>query len=144
MRKTAFIVILSLITGVLFAQNIDDPQILTQLLNKLELTEKEIEKAVEIQREANNVKREMTLELNLIQAQLEKLLYPVEVDLKEVEALLRASLEFKLKAELAEIKRRVEWRKLLGEEKWERLLWMFMTRRRASQEAQEEKSRPQN
>jgi hypothetical protein len=42
--------------------------------------------------------------------------------MRQVEKLLRDSMEWKVKIELAEINKRVELRKILGEEKWKKLV----------------------
>ena len=42
--------------------------------------------------------------------------------MSQVERLLQSSVEWKLKSEMAEIRRRVEVRKMLGEQKWGQLL----------------------
>jgi len=49
--------------------------------------------------------------------------------MKEVERILKESLEWKLKSELAEIRRRVEIRKILGEARWEKFLRILASRR---------------
>jgi len=108
-----------------FAQRIDDPQI----LRELGLQEEEIIQIMKIQGETEKVKREAQIELNLYKAQLEKILFSPDVDLEEVEKVLRASMEWKLKSELAEIRRRVEIRKIMGEERWEKFLRVLKMRR---------------
>jgi len=108
-----------------FAQRIDNPQI----LRELGLKEEEIIQIMKIQGETEKVKREAQIELNLYKAQLEKILFSPDVDLEEVEKILRASMEWKLKSELAEIRRRVEIRKIMGEERWEKFLRVLKMRR---------------
>ena len=116
---------------VISAQPIDS----SEILEKLGLNDEEIERVMEIQRETERIIHESKIELNLLKAQLEKLLFNIEVDMKRVERLLRQSIEWKLKAELAEIKRRVELRKLFGEERWAKFLrararWNAKTRQK--------------
>lgn len=117
--------LLCMISAGAFAQRIDDPQI----LRELGLKEEEIIQIMKIQGETEKVKRESQIELNLYKAQLEKILFSPDVDLEEVEKILRASMEWKLKSELAEIRRRVEIRKILGEERWEKFLSTLKMRR---------------
>ncbi len=108
-------------------QRIDDPQ----MLEDLGLSESEIESIREIQDDAESVLRETRVELNLLKARLEKLLLDVNVDIQRVEELIRESVEWKIESELAEIRRRVEIRKIFGEERWEEFLRMLNRRRGA-------------
>jgi hypothetical protein len=108
-----------------FAQDFDNPQIFIEL----GLTNEELSMVMEIHDEARKQIREAQIELNLYKAQLEKLLFPPEINMKEVERILKESLEWKLKSELAEIRRRVEIRKVLGEARWEKLLRILASRR---------------
>ncbi len=117
--------LLCMIAAGAFAQRIDNPQI----LRELGLKEEEIIRIMKIQGETEKVKREAQIELNLYKAQLEKILFSPDVDLEEVEKILRASMEWKLKSELAEIGRRVEIRKIMGEERWEKILRVLKMRR---------------
>ncbi|HUV08609.1 MAG TPA: hypothetical protein VMX75_12815, partial [Spirochaetia bacterium] len=55
-------------------------------------------------------------------------------DMQEVERLLRQSLEWKMKAELAEIRRRVEIRKIFGEQRWEKFILALKHRRENREE----------
>ena len=119
MRPAVVAILLSIVPLLLLApQGVDSPE----ALKKLGLDDQEIERIKEIQAAADKTIAEVRVELNLLKARLEKLLFDVNVDMREVEKLLRASMEWKLKAELAEIKRRVELRKLFGEERWPRFL----------------------
>ena len=127
MRKICAISLLLVMGIVLSAQN--NQQVFNQALQRLGLSSEEIELAVQIEQDANRTKREAGLELNLLKAQLEKELFQTDVDMQQVEKLLRTSLEWKMKAELAEIARRVELRKLLGEDRWEKLLLALKNRR---------------
>ncbi|MBA7649179.1 hypothetical protein ES703_56973 [subsurface metagenome] len=117
--------LLCMIAAGAFTQGIDNPQI----LRELGLKEEEIIRIMKIQGETEKVKREAQIELNLYKAQLEKILFSPDVDLEEVEKILRASMEWKLKSELAEIGRRVEIRKIMGEERWEKFLRVLKMRR---------------
>ncbi len=119
MKTTAFAaILLLLIVGVASAQPIDN----SEILEKFGLNDREIEQVMAIQQETERTIQEARVELNLLKAQLEKLLFSIEVDMNQVEKLLRQSIEWKLKSELAEIRRRVELRKLFGEERWAKFL----------------------
>jgi hypothetical protein len=100
------------------AQAIDN----AEALKKFGLNEEEIERVMEIQNEMDRIIQETRIELNLLKAQLEKLLFDVNVDMQKVERILRESIEWKLKSELAEIKRRIEIRKIFGEQRWQKFL----------------------
>jgi hypothetical protein len=122
---------LLIVVSVASAQPIDSAEI----LGKFGLNDEEIERVMAIQRETERTIQEARVELNLLKAQLEKLLFDIEVDMNRVEKLLRQSIEWKLKSELAEIRRRVELRKLFGEERWANFLrararWNLQNRQR--------------
>ncbi len=119
MKKLALIAaFLLLVVCVTAAQPIDN----TEIFKKFGLNDEEIERVMATQMETERIIREARVELNLLKAQLEKLLFDIDVDMNSVERLLRQSIDWKLKSELAEIKRRVELRKLFGEERWAKFL----------------------
>ncbi len=109
---------LLLVVCVTAAQPIDN----TEILKKFGLDDEEIERVMAVQNATERIIQEARVELNLLKAQLEKLLFGIDVDMNRVEKLLRQSIDWKLKSELAEIKRRVEIRKLFGEERWSKFL----------------------
>jgi len=111
---TLMFAFLLLAAGAANSQMFDNPE----LHEKIALSESEIDRLNEISSKAQRVTREAQLELNLLKAQLEKLLFSPDVDMNEVEKILRTSLEWRLKGELAEIRERVELRKFLGEDRW--------------------------
>ncbi len=102
-------------------------------LQKLGLSEDEIRKVTDIEITSEQAKKEAQLELNILRAQLEKLLAGADPDMKQVEKLLRDSVEWKVKVELAEINKRVQIRKLIGEEKWRKLV-NFLEKRNAAKD----------
>jgi hypothetical protein len=57
--------------------------------------------------------------LNILGAQLERLLIEERIDLPAVERKLREAMEYKVQMELAEIKFRVDLKNSLGSAKWE-------------------------
>ena len=121
-----FAVVFILFVGISYAQMFNDPV----LLKKVGLRQNQIKKIMKIMEQTAKIKREAQIELNLRKAQLEKLLFPVNVDMNAVEKILKESLEWKYKAELAEIKARVEIRKIMGEEKWYNYLLELRNRRK--------------
>jgi hypothetical protein len=129
MRKIPVLALLLLTTVVVSAQRFDNPQI----YERLELSTRQIERIEEVQRREDRVVREAQAELNVYKAQLERLLIDVEVDLRQAEKILRDTMEWKLKSEMAEIRRRVEVRKIMGEENWEEFLRMMRALRSRSE-----------
>ena len=93
-----------------------------QIYQRLGLTQEQTAEIREIAGREEKVIREAQAELNVIRAQLEKLLLKPAPDMREVERLLQSSLEWKLRSEMAGIRRRVEIRALVGEDRWEDLL----------------------
>jgi hypothetical protein len=67
-------------------------------------------------------------------------LFEEQVNMREVERLLRQSLEWELKERMAQIRRQVELRQLLGDAKYARMT-QAEERRRQTQEEQERRSR---
>ena len=133
MKKIWFVsLLLWMIAAGAYAQGIDNPQI----LRKLDLTEEEITQIMKIQRGTQKVQIEAQIELNLYKAQLEKILFYPDVDMKEVEKILKASMEWKLRFELAKIRRRVEIRKIMGEERWEKFLRIWKMDKQKSRSTQ--------
>ncbi len=117
-KPTLIAAFLLLAVCVTAAQPIDN----TEILKRFGMNDEEIERVMAIQMDTERIIQEARVELNLLKAQLEKLLFDIDVDMNSVERLLRQSIDWKLKAELAEIKRRVELRKLFGEERWAKFL----------------------
>jgi len=97
----------------------------TEDLKELGLTDDEIAKLEEINSRYNKEKLQIYAELNLYKAKVEKELVAAEVNLAEVEKILKESLEWKLKAEMLEIRKRLEMRKLVGDEKWQKITVWF-------------------
>ena len=130
MKLLTVLFIMTILAGGLVAAQAPD---YTQLLKRLELSEEDTEWFLEFQTGIDNKKREAQIELNIVKAQLEKLLFPVDVDMREVEKLMRTSIEWRLQLELAEIRWRVEVRRKLGEETYTKLLRIIQTARLATQ-----------
>jgi hypothetical protein len=109
-----------------------------QVYDRLGLTEQQKNSIQDIVYREDRVIRESQAEININRAQLEKLLLGTDPDMAAVERLLRGTLDWKLKSEMAEIRRRVEIRKVLGEPKWEQLLRGWRARVRAQMQAPEQ------
>lgn len=61
-------------------------------------------------------------ELEIVKAQLNRLLISPDADMKEVERLLRQGLEWELKIRMAQIRRETETRRIVGDRKWADLI----------------------
>jgi hypothetical protein len=122
--------------GFSYGQDWDNPE----FLERLDLEEEELEQIREIFEQTEREMREARLELDVLRAQLRKMLFQEQVNMREVERMLRQSLEWELKERMAQIRRQVELRQLLGDTKYAQ-----MTRavefRRQKQEEQERRSR---
>jgi hypothetical protein len=101
-----------------------------QVWQKLGLTEEEIGRARAIYERTEKVIREAQVELDVLKAELRRLLYREQVEMSAVEKQLRASLEWEYRLRLAQITRQVELRRLLGDQKYIRLMEAVRERRR--------------
>ncbi len=128
MRK---IIIVVLLTGFLaaagFAQDFNNPQI----MEKLGLTQEQVTELTRIYEEAQKIIREAQLDIDIERAQLKKLLFQSNVDLRQVERRLKSILDLEYKLRLAEITREVKARKVIGDKAWARLTQMIRTRKEA-------------
>ncbi|WP_319560194.1 hypothetical protein [Marispirochaeta sp.] len=110
---TAFLIVI-VCAGVAAAQELQDEEI----LKRMNVPEATMEKLRELDRETMALVRTAGAEQKLLQARLERLLLERDPDMKQIEALLRESLELKLNVELKNIERIREMQRLLGEEQW--------------------------
>jgi len=130
-RRTVVICLLGLIAvGFAYSQDWDNPQ----LLKRLDLGEEEIANIREIFEKTEKEIREARLEIDILKAQLRKLLFQQQVNMREVERLLRDSLEWEMKERMAQIRRQVQLRTLLGDTKYARLTEAVEARRRVQEE----------
>ncbi|GEM_PF-2762709 len=93
-----------------------------QVLTRLGFTDDEIKGLMAIQEETQKTIVLAKAEMDIYRAELKKLLLNPDVNMKDVEKILRQSMEWELKMRLAQIKREVESRKLVGDKKWARLV----------------------
>jgi hypothetical protein len=138
-RLLLFVVMGLMAVGFSYGQDWDNPEV----LKRLDLNEQEVEKIRVIFEETEREIREARLEIDVLRAQLRKLLYEDQVNMREVERMLRQSLEWELKERMAQIRRQVELRKLLGDAKYARMS-QTMEKRRSIQEQQERRSREES
>ena len=134
MKRFIILILITLcMSGTLFSQDFTNQK----TIRFLKLTEDEIGELEKLQDERDAIVSEAQVELNLIQAQLEKLLFPVDADLKAIELKMKESMEWRVKVELAKIRVRVESRKLLGESRWKKFLQMQKEIRKKNASEQE-------
>ena len=133
MKRVALVILLVSLTQNAFAQRFNP-----QIMDRLDLTEEQKQEIAEIDSREDQIIRESQVELNIYKAQLQKLLLGPDPNMREVERILKETTEWKLKSELAEIRRRVEIRKVMGEEKWSQFLqsMRMMKARQQSQKTQ--------
>lgn len=116
MKRFLPLLLLLLLPALLQAQDLQSQA--RHYLASLGVSKVDIEKVIQIQTQTRQHVREAQLELNILKAELEKTLFPINVDMKRVHQLLEESLQWKMKSELATIQERVELRKLLGDYKY--------------------------
>jgi hypothetical protein len=134
-KRLILICLLGLIAlGFAYGQDWDNPQV----LKRLELGEEEMENIRGVFEQTEKEIREARLEIDILKAQLRKLLFQQQVNMREVERLLRDSLEWEMKDRMAQIQRQVQLRTILGDAKYARLMEMVEARRRL----QDENERP--
>ena len=120
MKRTVFFILIMLFISTAIFSQTDYTN--ARVIRFLELTESEVEELNEMQLARETIVQEAQIEQNLIKAQLEKLLFPADADLRAIEIKMKESLEWRLKVEIANVTLRVEARKLLGETRWRKLL----------------------
>ena len=135
-RLMLFLMMGLLSVGFSYAQDWDNPEV----LERLDLDEQEVEKIEKIFEKTEKEIREARLEIDVLRAQLRKLLFEEQVNMREVEGMLRQSLEWELKERMAQIRRQVELRELLGDAKYARMS-QAIEKRRSMQEQQERRLR---
>lgn len=119
LKKTVVLcIVIAVAATVVWAQNFQEET----LLRRLDIDEAEYDRILEINRSTQMTAQEAAAEQKILQARLEKLMLDPDPDMREIEELLRESLEWKLKMEMARIKQSIEMRKILGEDRWLRFL----------------------
>ncbi len=117
--------ILGLTVATAFSQDLGDRQV----WRKLGLTEEEISRSGAIYDRSEKSIREARVEIDVLKAEIRRVLYRDPVDMPEVEKLLRGSLEWEYRLRLAQIARQVELRRLLGDAQYARLMEAVRMRR---------------
>ncbi|MFP4441499.1 MAG: hypothetical protein ACLFST_00110 [Spirochaetia bacterium] len=91
------------------------------ILELLNVEDEDIEKAIEIHREAAETIEIAKNKQAILKTKLKYDLMDPQVDMEEVEQLLRDTLEWELKIQMAQIERDLELRNLFGDDIWARM-----------------------
>ena len=119
MKKSIFIFMILIITATaVVAQNIFDPRLLTQI----GLSAEEIEEIQEIQYQAEKKIREANVEMNILKAQLEKLLLDEKPNMQKVRKTIEETLQWRIQTEIANVESRIRIREKMGSENWDKML----------------------
>jgi len=94
----------------------------TNLLQRLGLSTEEVDAIEEIVRMTNRKILPARTEVEVLQSDLTFLLSQREVDMREVERILRGSLEWELTIRMAQIEMQISVRNSIGVQKWTRLM----------------------
>jgi len=94
----------------------------TNLLQRLGLSTEEVDAIEEIVRMTNRKILPARAEVEVLQSDLTFLLSQREVDMREVERILRGSLEWELTIRMAQIEMQISVRNSIGVQKWTRLM----------------------
>ena len=86
----------------------------------------------ELDSSARAATREARVELEIVTARLKRALLPAEPRMREVEELLREAMDWEFRIRLAEIRRQVRIRQVLGDERYTRI--RELVRRRQEQQ----------
>jgi hypothetical protein len=144
MKRIALIFLLIGLGAVaVMAQSIDlqlavTTQALTRDMKELNLTESEIRNILRLQEQFRLLKEENNLEMNVIKAELARMLYKPDADKTEVNRLLERAGELRLAQEQAQVETYQRIRGEMGEESWARLMRQVRAQTRAQTQ-----SRPQ-
>jgi len=119
MKKLLFILIILIITSsALSAVEIFDPQLLTQI----GVSAEQIETIQNIQYQSEQKIKMANAEINILKAQLEKLLLQEHPDMEQVKKTIEATLKWRIQSETANVEARVRIREQIGTKNWEKLL----------------------
>jgi hypothetical protein len=83
-----------------------------------QMNKEERQKLAEITLRTEEETRVARAELEIIQAQLKRLLLSADADLGKIERLLSSALEWELQVRLAEIRRELQIRQAIGDRRW--------------------------
>ena len=119
MKKIVLTIMILLITAAaVTSQDFFDPRFLAQL----DLTAGEIEDIQDIQFQAERNIHEYNLEMNILKAQLEKLLLKEHPDMDQIRSTIEATLRWRSEIEITNVEARVQIREKMGPDNWEEML----------------------
>ena len=124
-RRMVAVLLLALAAAAAFGQAEED----WRVWQRLGLSEEQIEQARGIFERTQKSVHEARAEIDVLKAELRRLLLREPVDMAQVEKQLRASLEWEYRLRLAQISRQVELRRLLGDRDYARLMEAIGRRR---------------
>lgn len=128
MKKSIIVLLLTVfLAAVGFAQDFNNPQV----MEKLGLTQEQATQLTRIHEESEKIIVEAKLDIEIQKAELKKLLFQSNVDLRQVERKLKSIFDLEYKLRLEEITREVKARKIIGDKKWAQLTHMIRARREA-------------
>lgn len=126
MKKILIVVLLAgFLAAAGFAQDFNNPQI----IEKLGLTQEQVEQLKLIYEEAQEIIRAAQLDIDIERAQLKKVLAQNNVDLRQVERRLKSIVDLEYEVRLEQIKTQVRVRKVIGNKKWAQLIGIREMRR---------------
>ncbi|MDF1567207.1 MAG: hypothetical protein P1P77_04240 [Spirochaetaceae bacterium] len=141
-RLIAVLIVLQLAAGAVFGQDIAiqisvasrplDPE----LLARVGLNRGEIEEVQELQEDFRQVRARTTLEMNLVKAQVARLIYLNENENGEIDRLLERAGELRLEQEKAQVRNQFRIREVLGEERWSELVKRIRTQEQTRNQVQ--------
>ena len=118
MKRLLAPILVLLAAASVFGQASYDPQ----LLQSLELEDREIAAIMRVQHEHAVAVRPLQADLNIEQAELARLLIDDNPSIRRIEANLRASAEIEVQIRMLEIQRELSIRRIIGTERWTRLV----------------------
>jgi len=143
MKKLMVAALLAIVTASLSAQSVVNQVYTRRVLEVLGLEQNEIDQVLAIQEESAASIRRLQAEQEIRKAELARLLLDEEPNMRLVERNLRATADIEVEIRLVEIRREVEIRKIIGTDRWARILQTIRQRReelaqQASETAQRE------
>ena len=132
MKRILVITILILSVSLLHAQ----AGSAERLLQSLGLTEDEIEQVIEVERESAVRTERLRADLDVQKAALARLLLDESPAMRLVERNLRASADIEVQIRLVEIERELRIRRIVGTDRWTRIVQAQRVRREAQARSQ--------
>lgn len=126
------LILFLLMFGTIFtvsSQQLSSPPYTQRALELLGLDESEIDQILEIQETSASDIRRLNAELEIRKAELARLLLDEEPNMRLVERNLRSTADVEVEIRMTEIRREVEIRKIVGTDRWARIVQALRQRR---------------